>query len=519
MKVVKQIDVYLVRKRNTRPIEVVQIDTGIQLVFTVKDFEIPTGTTATLYVQKPSGKFVYQEDEITVDGNKIIVDLENQAIVEHGKVPYQVSLENGTDTITTFEGLMLVDRSLKDSGATESKTVIRAFDNVVQNRLNEFQTRAEQVAQDVIATIPEDYTVMTAKVNQLANAIKGHLSGAVVVADDVSPVEHIPEVWVHGKNLFDISKLSNIDGKLTNNNDGTLTISANQYAVPTGKKLNELCPSLKAGNVYTLSFVSTSVNTRYIWLNGANVMLYNSTYTFTDEMLNSELYLYGFRDTDDSYGNACTISNIQIEEGNTATEYTPYIDPATVNVRRCGKNLLPNAATNESYNGITITVNEDKTLVVNGTATDPIFYAPYEFTFRAGVEYILSGCPADGSADTYFVYINNLGGVRDYGEGVSVLLDEDFTSAVGFCVRSGTAIKNLTFKPMVRLAKIKDESFEKHVGTTHIPSSDGTVEGMTSLSPNMTILTDTEGMIVECEYNKDTNKVIQKLADALGVTI
>ena len=62
-------------------------------------------------------------------------------------------------------------------------------------------------------------------------------------------------------------------------------------------------------------------------------------------------------------------------------------------------------------------------------------------------------------------------------------------------------------------------TYETYKKTEYIPASDGTVEGVTSLSPNMTILTDTEGVIVECEYNKDTNKVIEKLADALGITI
>lgn len=100
MKVVKQIDIYLTNKRNVKVIDVVQYDTGIQLVFNVKDFSIPSGTTATLYVQKPSGKFVYQEDEITVAAEMITIDLENQAITEHGKVLYQVTLENGSDDIT-----------------------------------------------------------------------------------------------------------------------------------------------------------------------------------------------------------------------------------------------------------------------------------------------------------------------------------------------------------------------------------------------------------------------------------
>ena len=122
-----------------------------------------------------------------------------------------------------------------------------------------------------------------------------------------------------------------------------------------------------------------------------------------------------------------------------------------------GKNLLPNAATNESYNGITITVNEDKSITVNGTATGYIFYAPYKFTFKAGQSYVLSGCPKNGSADTYFMYINNLGGVRDYGNGVVVNLDEDFTSDVGFSIRSGTTVNNLTFYPMVKVGAVIDE--------------------------------------------------------------
>ena len=194
MKVQKKIDVYLVKKRNIRIIDVVQFDTGIQLVFTVKDFEITTGTNATLYVQKPSGKFVYQETGITVAENTITIDLENQAITEHGKVPYQVTLKNESDEITTFTGVMMVEASLKDSGATESKTVIRAFDEAVSDRVAEFQTVAERIVQACIATIPEDYTVMEAKVNELASAIKGMLKGEIVMADDVSPVEHLMDV-------------------------------------------------------------------------------------------------------------------------------------------------------------------------------------------------------------------------------------------------------------------------------------------------------------------------------------
>ena len=44
--------------------------------------------------------------------------------------------------------------------------------------------------------------------------------------------------------------------------------------------------------------------------------------------------------------------------------------------------------------------------------------------------------------------------------------------------------------------------------------SDGTVVGVTSISPNMTILTDTDGVTINCEYNADAKKYIDnKIAE------
>lgn len=537
MKVQKFIEVRLLKKRLTSPIDVVQYDTGVQLVFSLVDFDIPSGTTAILYVQKKSGKFVYQEKGITIAGNDITINLENQALTEHGDTPYQITLTNGSDTISTFAGVLRVERSLANSGATESKTVISAFEDLTADKLAEFRSEAEVIARQVIATIPEDYTVMEAKVNELANAVKGNLSGAVVFADDVSPVEHSPVVWVHGKNLFDVSKLSNITGKLTNNNDGTLTIAANQYAIPTGKKINELCPSLKAGVVCTLSFLSTSANTKYIWLNGANVMLYNSTYTFTDEMLNSELYLYGFRDTDDGYGSVCTISNIQIEEGTAATDYEPYIDPSTVKVKRCGKNFWHSRDLTypRTVSGVTINYDPDSQIYTfNGTSTAPgdIYTVPNGtdiMRINAGETWTLKvevmGGTIDGVA-TSSGKISPLVNTSSYTNTIHANTDSlyvtktyteaaDITKMYFYIYASGTVFNN--FKCRIQFEpNSKPTEFEKFKELSeYAPASDGTVSGLTSVSPNMTILTDTEGAIVECEYTKDTNKVIEKLTNAI----
>jgi hypothetical protein len=137
MEVQKQISIYLTKKREPQRVKLVQYDTGVQLVFLVADLQIPNGTTATLFVQKPSGKFVYQDTNITVADNSVIVDLHNQAITESGDAKYQLQLVNGSDTISTLAGVLDVGKSLKDDGAVESKTVVRAFDELCAQKLAE----------------------------------------------------------------------------------------------------------------------------------------------------------------------------------------------------------------------------------------------------------------------------------------------------------------------------------------------------------------------------------------------
>ena len=45
---------------------------------------------------------------------------------------------------------------------------------------------------------------------------------------------------------------------------------------------------------------------------------------------------------------------------------------------------------------------------------------------------------------------------------------------------------------------------------TYTPNADGTVSGITSLSPTMTIKADNTNAIIECEYHKDTNTVVNE---------
>ena len=363
--------------------------------------------------------------------------------------------------------------------------------------------------------------------NDYSNALKGVASGAVVRVDDVSPVEHYPVVKVHGKNLFNVSKITDAN-TATNNGDGSITIAANTYYCRLNQKLCEVCPQLKAGDTAVLSFKSTSPNTKYIYFHGLQGTWNAGNYiTITDDILNSYVTIYGFSDNDPLYGNECIISDIQIELGDTATEYTPYVDPSTVTVTRCGKNLLNIRTENkQTVSGVTFTFDEEGKCTVSGTNNEANIIHVYATTSASdivipkGTTVTISGLP-DNHKCCLRVFTNTttgntVGGLQgDYYETQTITVTED-TVIQNVLVRvAGGETVNIVFEPMLEVGDTATEfeRFKKPV--TYIPTTDGVVKGVTSLSPNITLLTDTEGVTVECEYNQDINKAFERLKNVV----
>lgn len=179
------------------------------------------------------------------------------------------------------------------------------------------------------------------------------------------------------RNLFDISRLQAYTPETLPTNtagvyNGTIIARAgvNSSVCESGKMLKELCPNLVAGETYTLSF-ETRAKSYVIYLRGANEYWHkNNSSVITEAMLNS---LVGF------YANypeltVATISNFQIELGDTATDYVPYGYLPMYKGRYkisdvcqlLDKSKYPATKTT---NGITFTNNGDGSFTLNGTAT------------------------------------------------------------------------------------------------------------------------------------------------------
>ena len=349
------------------------------------------------------------------------------------------------------------------------------------------------------------------------NALKGSIYGAAVRADDVSPVEHALACKVESKNLFNtIDDYFNSAGATHICGGGTLTING-YYAT---KYI-----TLDGGKTYTLSFKSTTTGDYGggIQISALNkleaVRLYTSgsalsqTVTFTVPKGLSKVQFVFFGSGGVTTATSATYTDIMLEFGDTATEYTPYIDPSTATVTRCGKNLLPYPFTDITINmnGITFTDNGDGTFVLNGTATGNCayllldkanLYLKGKFTF-SGVK--------GGAVDKFYLQAVIDGVYQDIvADGTKTFEFDGFLSRIGFYVKAGAVFNNVIFQPQIEYGDTATY-FEEYKGDTYTPNADGTVEGITSLSPTMTLLTDTANTIISCEYNRDINTVIADL--------
>ena len=128
------------------------------------------------------------------------------------------------------------------------------------------------------------------------------------------------------------------------------------------------------------------------------------------------------------------------------------------------KNLLKNTAVTQTINGITFTVNDDKSVTVNGKATGrTIFLVGTAYISQTG-NYTYTGTPSGGASSTYSMnYRNsNVYKTAETGNGITAQFEGGKTYEAIIDIRSGVTISNLTFSPMLRYADITDDTYEPY---------------------------------------------------------
>lgn len=354
-------------------------------------------------------------------------------------------------------------------------------------------TDATQAANDAAALA----TRAAASAANSGNVPYGTLTGTVLTADDAwaSPPESVEvfgkseQASYTGKNLFDATTWIN-DGRIPSADTGVL--------VPSSASHRSELMQLDAGT-YTYSLVNGYANgPKYVHAYDSNDT-WLRTLVATNAGVVGTTFTASFTVTSD-VASICIVAqnadtNVQIEQGSTATSYEPYtggepspspdypqpiksVDELTLHV--CGKNLLPITLANlkacntrtwndnsYTHQGITYTVIEKNglvdSIVANGTAgsTESLFVLhPFtrEFLFDQ-TQYILHGCPSGGSSsgNGYRMYVNNTSygtGINDYhydaGSGTTFTTQQDNYTVFRISVK-GTTVSNIVFKPQLEL--------------------------------------------------------------------
>lgn len=364
------------------------------------------------------------------------------------------------------------------------------------------------------------------------NALKASASGEIVRVDDVSAMPHKAVATITSKNLAikkntqttvtteGITYTANDDGTVTAN--GTATGTA--YFLMLGSTDYTSQIPIKKGR-YTIGMAPAqgcriSVGVR----NNAyeNRILYYSTHvnSITFDITTDTARFDMILCVDSGYNVNNVIFEPLLVEGDTATEYEPYIDPTSVTVTRCGKNLIPVSAKTSTGNGITFTVNDDGSVTCNGTATkNAVINLTENYRLPLGT-YILRGCPSTGSDTTYRLQTNKVidgavtTGCVDIGlsTGSKLNITQECQVYTYIVVLAGTTVSNVTFYPQLRMSSDADTTYEPYNGATYTPASDGTVE-IDSIAPTMTVLTDKSGVNIDLEYQQDHNMAMDDVRE------
>ena len=122
------------------PIDYVRGTNAIPIVIHFRDFEIPSGATAQVFVHKPSGMAVY--NSATISGNDVTVDVTTQMFAEVGYNKMQIQISQEEKDLVSFVQPVNVQENYTDGEADESQNESNFFDEYI-GKINEAIDDAE----------------------------------------------------------------------------------------------------------------------------------------------------------------------------------------------------------------------------------------------------------------------------------------------------------------------------------------------------------------------------------------
>lgn len=341
--------------------------------------------------------------------------------------------------------------------------------------------------------------------NSYAPAIKGVVSGELVRVDDVSPIGHDVKCYVHGKNQLSLVGTPGLQS--------TQSLTYRSWLVNPERKTMTLSivekdSSIDISDIY-FGFCENGMD----GLDGIKWLIEDGVVKNQGGVYSDLPYVSVYPPEQETVDKLNARFNIQLENGSVPTSYEPWIDPATVTVTCSNKNIFSYPFDGTNYgNGIHFTDAGGGSIIVHGTndgTSNSVFYITKDsyLTIPAGVYscspnvvgVVLIGVEKGGG---YFTLASE--------SKMTFTLSEPKTFRsiyVQIAKGNTTTFHNKKIRIMLEYGSILSK-FESPTSMTYIPTSDGACN-VISKSPTMTLFTDTPGVIIEAEYNRDTTKMFE----------
>lgn len=349
------------------------------------------------------------------------------------------------------------------------------------------------------------------------------VNSSVVSVNDVNAMEHKLGVRVKSKNLCNKEYLEDI------NNWSKL--NANYYHIPiyVGKGNTKIAVSysnvLETGlglfvGIKTLDDTASEAGLTYLYHNTNSSLIRNTAILKIAE--DAEYAYIRLNMTTANYGQISKFmeyigNDLQIEIGDTISDYTPYItDFSGVEVSRYGKNLFDIEGTLQKY--------------IDGDYETSGSYSVVTVPLKPNTKYIVK---VNGEKTGQPAFISSIKAVNsDVAKGIAIYPNEHWTALEKVLTTDETGNLYFGVYPInlesryeqLNLAKVQIElgetatDYEPYQEQTATANEDGTVERLSSLSPNMVLMTDAEGVIINCEYYRDIDTYINNLTTNIALS-
>ena len=446
------------------------------------------------------------------------------------------------------------------NSASNSEYFARTYWNDVNLKANEVAVnanRAERAAESVDS-------------NNIANALKGNKTSVVVSMKDVSPIAHNVNIQLKNEDGSPcITEAQTIIEQLKVGTDESDSYnwadvaSDNIFRVSLSKSTDALKVSGIIKSVAVAPIIDGQIelgeNAEVYWIDYSSddsVWYLNAEFSITDGVLNWSFSIDYDSDVENgvweggegSYETAIgenqKITGFAIKCGNPDNSEVSFSVESLVNkdvsVKVCGKNLFDKSKSiidglkNETAVAISSTVVMENDALIQNLKPNVKYTLSYEVEclsvpenatcIETAVGLLLRNRGISGNvANPYFRQLK-VGDVINHSVSFT-LTEERYTNGkfemLGYCNNYTDKTSGAYVKPSMIIRNIQIEEgarateYEPYIEPTTYTADENGKLTLPSVYPSMTVYTKNDGIKVNAQYNRDVNKVIKSLVDAV----